>query len=75
MPLPADDAFLPQLSRHRESGHTVVSLNVGYDAMSFENDIRVVAHFRHWSVVIRRSFFSSNPWPTFTKPSGVARST
>lgn len=48
MPLRADDDFLPQLSRHRQSGHTVVSLNVGYDSVTFENDIRVLAHFRHW---------------------------
>lgn len=48
MPLRADDDFLPQLSRHRKSGHTVVSLNVGLDTMSFENNVRVIAHFRHW---------------------------
>ena len=48
MPLRPDDEFLPQLTRHRQSGHTVVSLNVGYDAMTFENNIRVVAHFRNW---------------------------
>lgn len=48
MPLRAEDEFLPQLSRHRQSGHTVVCLNVGYDPMTFENNIRVIAHFRHW---------------------------
>ncbi len=48
MPLRAEDGFLPQLSRHKQSGHTVVSLNVGYDAMSFESNVRVIAHFRHW---------------------------
>ena len=48
MPLRADDAFLPQLERCRESGLTVVTLNVGMDATSFEQNIRVLAHFRHF---------------------------
>ena len=48
MPLRADDAFLGQLERYRQSGHDVVSLNVGYDIKTVEEDFRVLAHFRHW---------------------------
>ncbi|MEM5461551.1 membrane dipeptidase [Paraburkholderia phytofirmans] len=48
MPLRADDGFLDQLQRYRESGHDVVSLNVGYDIKTIEEDVRVLAHFRHW---------------------------
>jgi len=48
MPLRPNDDFLPQLNRHKSSGHTVVSLNVGYDLTSIESNIRVLAHFRHW---------------------------
>lgn len=48
MPLRADDSFLPQLERCRESGLTVVVLNVGIDQTSFDQNIRVLAHFRHF---------------------------
>ncbi|GAB2916485.1 membrane dipeptidase [Paraburkholderia jirisanensis] len=48
MPLRADDEFLGQLERYRQSGHNVVSLNVGYDIKTIEEDFRVLAHFRHW---------------------------
>lgn len=48
MPLRADDQFLPQLERCRKSGQTLVTLNVGFDATSFEQNILVLAHFRHW---------------------------
>lgn len=49
MPLrPADDGFLPQLQRYREAGVNVVSLNVGFDGLPWENTLRVLAHFRRW---------------------------
>lgn len=48
MPLRPDDEFLPQLARCREAGQTVVTLNVGFDATTIEQNIRVLAHFRHW---------------------------
>lgn len=48
MPLRADDEFLPQLERCRQAGLTVVTLNVGFDATTLEQDIRVLAHFRQW---------------------------
>jgi membrane dipeptidase len=49
MPLrPDDDTFLPQLARYRRAGTDVVSLNVGFDAVPWENTVRMLAHFRHW---------------------------
>jgi len=46
MPLRADDSFLPQLERCRQSGVTVVTLNIGLDLTDFEQNLRVLAHFR-----------------------------
>ncbi len=43
-----DDAFLPQLERHKAAGFNVVSLNVGFGDYGVEQHIRVLAHFRHW---------------------------
>lgn len=49
MPLRADDEdFLPQLERYRMAGANIASLNVGFDAVPWENTVRVIAHFRHW---------------------------
>jgi membrane dipeptidase len=48
MPLRPDDDFLPQLKRYRDVGLNVVTLNVGFDLTSFEDNVRVLAHFRHW---------------------------
>jgi membrane dipeptidase len=49
MPLrPNDTAFLPQLERYQKSGVNVVSLNVGFDAVPWENTVLMLAHFRHW---------------------------
>jgi membrane dipeptidase len=48
MPLRADDAFLPQLERCRRSGVTVVTLNIGLDLTSFDQNVRVLAHFRQF---------------------------
>jgi membrane dipeptidase len=48
MPLRPDDEFLPQLERCRASGQTAISLNVGYDVTAFDDNIRVLAHFRNF---------------------------
>src|SRR5919109_150055 len=49
MPLrPEDESFLPQLARYRRSGVDVVCLNVGFDAVPWENTVRMLAQFRHW---------------------------
>jgi membrane dipeptidase len=48
MPLRPDDTFLPQLERCRAAGQTVIALNIGYDVTSFDDNIRVLAHFRHF---------------------------
>jgi membrane dipeptidase len=49
MPLrPDDEDFLPQLARYRAAGVDVVSLNVGFDAVPWENTVRILAHFRSW---------------------------
>lgn len=48
MPLRADDTFLPQLERCRHSGLTVVTLNIGFDLTGFEQNLEVLAHFRHF---------------------------
>jgi len=49
MPLrPRDESFLPQLQRYRAAGVDVVSLNVGFDAVPWENTPRMLALFRRW---------------------------
>ena len=49
MPLRADvENFLPQLQRYRDSGVDVVSLNVGYDGVPWENTFQTLAHYRRW---------------------------
>ncbi|MGF6533876.1 membrane dipeptidase [Paraburkholderia sp. GAS206C] len=48
MPLRADDSFLPQLERYRQSGYTVVSLNIGMDLNSIQEVFSTLAHFRNW---------------------------
>ena len=49
MPLRADDeSFLPQLQRYRRAGVHVVTLNVGFDGVRWENTFRMLAHFRRW---------------------------
>ena len=45
---PDDERFLPQLQRFRESGATVVSVNIGYGEQSVEPHMRMLAHFRRW---------------------------
>lgn len=46
MPLRANDDFLPQLDRCRAVGQTAITLNIGFDITSVEQDIRTIAHFR-----------------------------
>lgn len=49
MPLRAGDAeYLPQLERYRNSGVDMVSLNVGFDTVPWENTFPILAHFRSW---------------------------
>jgi len=49
MPLrPGDDSFLPQLNRYHRSGFDVVTLNVGFDGVYWENSPRMLALFRGW---------------------------
>jgi|ERR1700722_2380638 len=49
MPLrPSDETFLPQLERYRQVGVDLVFLNVGFDALSVEHHIRMLAQFRSW---------------------------
>ncbi len=49
MPLRPDDlSFLPQLARYADSGFDVACLNVGFDAVPWENTLRMIASFRAW---------------------------
>jgi len=49
MPLRHDDeSFLPQLARYRDSGIDIASLNVGFDALPWENTVHMIAQFRRW---------------------------
>jgi membrane dipeptidase len=48
MPLRADAGFLPQLERYREAGVNVVSLNVGFADISWEEHLRVLSFMRRW---------------------------
>ena len=49
MPLRAgDDSFLPQLERYRKSGFDVVSLNIGFDPVEWQNSFSMLSFFRHW---------------------------
>lgn len=49
MPLrPEDESFLPQLLRYRDAGVNVVSINVGFDAVPWENTFAMLALFRRW---------------------------
>jgi len=45
---PHDERFLPQLERARQSGVTVVGVNVGFGEQSIEQHVRMIAHFRQW---------------------------
>ena len=49
MPLrPDDTSFLPQLSRFREAGFDVVSINVGFGPQPLEAHLRMLASLRRW---------------------------
>ena len=49
MPLRANDVgFLQELQQFRQAGVDIVSLNVGFDALAWENTLLVLATFRHW---------------------------
>jgi len=49
MPLRGHDTqFLPQLNRFRQAGVNVVSLNVGFDSVPWDNTLLVLANFRSW---------------------------
>ncbi len=49
MPLRGNDtSFLPELKQYREAGVDVVSLNVGFDSLSWDNTLLVLANYRHW---------------------------
>lgn len=48
MPLRADDSVLPQIERCREAGYTAITLNIGFDLTDFDQNIRILSHFRRW---------------------------
>ncbi len=49
MPLrPRDESFLPQLWRYKQSGVDVASINVGFDAVPWENTVQMAAQLRRW---------------------------
>jgi len=49
MPLrPDDESFLPELERCKASGVDVVSLNVSFDCLPWENGIKLLATMRRW---------------------------
>ncbi len=49
MPLrPGDSKFLPQLRQYRDAGVDVVGLNVGFDAVPWQQTVAMLAHFRRW---------------------------
>lgn len=43
-----DERFLPKLTRYQTAGVKLVFLNVGWDIMSIEQHVRMLAHFRGW---------------------------
>ncbi len=48
LPLRADETFLPQLERYRNAGVTVVSVNVGFADIPWEDHLRVLSFMRRW---------------------------
>jgi len=48
MPLRADATFLPQLSRYRRAGFTVISLNIGFADMSWAEHVQILSFMRQW---------------------------
>ena len=49
MPLrPDDTSFLVELKRVKASGVDIISLNIGFDLVPWENGIKMLSTFRHW---------------------------
>ena len=48
LPIRLDDEYLPQLSRYRETGVDMVSINVGFGDMPWHRHVEMLAHFRAW---------------------------
>lgn len=48
MPLRADASFLPELERYRKSGVDVISLNIGFADISWDEHVRVLSFMRQW---------------------------
>lgn len=49
MPLRANDTtFLPELEQFRQAGVNIVSLNVGFDSVAWNNTLPVLHNFREW---------------------------
>ncbi|NKB36061.1 MAG: membrane dipeptidase [Gammaproteobacteria bacterium] len=49
MPLRSEDhSFLPQLNQFRDAGVDIVSLNVGFDSVSWENTLPMLRSFHEW---------------------------
>jgi membrane dipeptidase len=57
MPLrPDDETFLPQLTRHKAAGVSLVSLNVSFDMHPPEEAFAVLASFRHWIALHKEDY-------------------
>jgi membrane dipeptidase len=48
MPVRADDSFLPELERYRQAGVNVISLNIGFGRMDWEQHLEVASFMRAW---------------------------
>jgi membrane dipeptidase len=48
MPLRADETFLPQLERYRNSGVNVISLNIGMADLPLMDHLQVLSFMRRW---------------------------
>jgi membrane dipeptidase len=48
LPLRADETFLPQLARYRDSGVNVVSINIGFADMSWAEHLTMLSFLRRW---------------------------
>lgn len=48
LPLRTDTEFMPHLERYLNSGVSVVSLNIGFDLLPWEESIHIIAMFRDW---------------------------
>ena len=47
-PLRSEPSYLPQLQRFRDAGVTVVSINVGYANMPWEEHLQILSYMRQW---------------------------